>query len=294
MSDTAVRIEGVKRRFGSKTAVRQVDLTVLKGSVFGLLGPNGAGKSTTIKMMMGLLPSNGGSISVLGHDPEKEGIKVRQKVGYVPEHHGFYEWMTIDELIALVSPYHTGWNWELCSELMKDFCLDGSEKVGPMSKGMKAKLALLLALSFEPEMLVLDEPTGGLDPAARRNFIETILARYQETGKTIFVSSHLLNEFSGLLDHVAFIREGTLELSMKLDDLYAQTKQARLIFSDGVPADFQFCGALAIRKNGREALVTCNNFDPAATEEQLRKTGAEQVIIEDMSLEDIFVDMVGS
>jgi ABC-2 type transport system ATP-binding protein len=294
MSESAVRIEGLKRRFGTKTAVRQVDLTVPKGSVFGLLGPNGAGKSTTIKMMMGLLPSNGGSISMLGHDPEKEGIKVRQKVGYVPEHHGFYEWMSVEEIIALVSPYHKNWNRDLCQELMKDFRLERDEKVGSFSKGMRAKLALLLALSFEPEMLVLDEPTGGLDPAARRNFIETILSRYQETGKTIFVSSHLLNEFSGLLDHVAFMREGVIELSMKLEDLHAQTKRARLIFSEGVPADLQFSGALAIRKNGREAVVSCQNFDPVVTEEQLRNTGAEQVIIEDMSLEDIFVDMVGS
>lgn len=294
MSDSAVRIEGLQRRFGSKTAVRNMDLTVPKGSVFGLLGPNGAGKSTTIKMLMGLLPSNGGKMSVLGHDPECEGIHVRQKVGYVPEQHGFYEWMSIDELISLVAPYHSGWNWDLCSELLKDFRLDGADKVGSLSKGMRAKVALLLALSFEPEMLVLDEPTGGLDPAARRNFIETILARYQETGKTIFVSSHLLNEFSGLLDHVAFMREGTIELAVRLDDLYAQTKRARLIFSEGVPADFQFSGAMAIRKNGREAVVSCRNFDPAVTEEQLRRTGAEQVIIEDMSLEDIFVDMVGS
>lgn len=167
-------------------------------------------------------------------------------------------------------------------------------KVSALSKGTRAKLALLLALSFNPEVLVLDEPTTGLDPAARRNFIETILGNYQETGKTIFLSSHLLNEFAGLLDHVAFLKEGKLQLVSRVDELHKRMKRARLVFTDGVPAGFTVTGALNVRSNGREALVTLQNYDAERTPAELMKIGANHVSFEELTLEDIFVDLVGS
>ncbi len=293
MTDMAITTKGLGKAFKKRWAVRNLDLEVPSGSVFGLLGPNGAGKSTTIQMLMGLLPATSGSISVLGLDPARNDVAVKRKVGYVPEIFGFYEWMRVDELIALVAAYHEDWNWTLCSELQVEFRLDHDAVIKTLSKGMKAKLALLLSLSFEPEMLVLDEPTGGLDPAARRNYIEIILAKYQESGKTIFLSSHLINEFSGLLDHVAFIKDGKLELAIDTKELHARTKRARLVFDEPVPKDLQVEDTLAVRVNGREALVTCRNYDPEITEDRLSQTGAKTVLIEEMTLEDIFVDLVG-
>lgn len=295
MNEMVLKIQGLSRKFGKKWAVQNLDLEVHKGAVFGLLGPNGAGKSTTINMVMGMIPPTHGHISILGFDPTYTSVKVRQRVGYVPEIYGFYEWMAVDEIINLVAAYHSTWNWTLCTTLKTEFKLPGDQKVGELSKGMRAKLALLLALAFEPEMLVLDEPTGGLDPAARRNFIESILVHYHEEGKTILISSHLLNEFSGLLDYVAFIKEGHVELVSKLDDLHLRMKRARLVFAGAVPDNLQIKNAFPIRKNGREAMVTCNDFDPEKTPgELLQSTGAENVFIEEMSLEDIFVELVGS
>lgn len=294
MNDIAVKTEGLGKRFGHHWAVRGFNLEIPKGTVFGLLGPNGAGKSTTIQMLMGLLPPNEGSASVLGVDPMRKGIEVRRRVGYVPEIHGFYDWMTVRELAGLVAAYHTNWSWTLYQELVKDFKLRDDSPIDTFSKGMRAKTALLLALSFDPEMLILDEPTGGLDPAARRNFIETILGRYQESGKTILVSSHLLNEFSGLLDYVGFIRDGQLEVVSKLEDLMKSVKRARLVFEDHVPSGLSVANSLAMRVNGREAAITCRDYHPSETRARLSQTGASQVIIEDMTLEDIFVDLVGS
>jgi len=227
-------------------------------------------------------------------NPAKNDVTLRRRVGYVPEIYGFYEWMSVIEIVNLVAAYHSEWNWTLSSSLMTEFKLDGNAKVNSLSKGMKAKLALLLALAFEPEMLILDEPTGGLDPAARRNFIETILGHYQEQGKTILVSSHLLNEFSGLLDEVAFIKAGKVELVSKLDELHKRMKRARLVFDEGVPSGLTIPDSLNLRVNGREAVVTCQHFDSLKTPDELKKTGASNVIIEDLSLEDIFVDLVGS
>lgn len=294
MSDWAIETKGLGKRFGRKWAVRDLDLQVSKGSVIGLLGPNGVGKTTAIQMLMGLLPPTAGTISVLWIDPMKDEVGVKSRVGYVSEVHGFYEWMRVNGLIGLVAPYHRDWNWDRCANLMEEFRLDGDEKVSALSKGMRAKLALLLALSFDPEMLILDEPTGGLDPAARRSFIETILARYQESGKTILVASHLMNEFAGLLDHVAFLKDGKLHLESSMEDLHRKVKRARLVFSDEVPSAFSVNGGVVVKKSGREVLVTFQDFDPEKTPGELQRTGATRVNIEEMTLEDIFVDMVGA
>ncbi len=294
MSDAAIKTERLGKRFRRKWAVEELDMEVPMGSVFGLLGPNGAGKSTTIHMLMGLLPPTQGHMSVLGIDPVRDDVAVRRRVGYVPEIHGFYEWMTVDEIIGLVAPYHSRWDWQTCRSLQSDFRLDGKERVENLSKGMRAKLALLLALSFDPEMLVLDEPTGGLDPAARRSFIETILGKYQETGKTIFLSSHLMNEFAGLLDHVAFMREGRIELVSRLDELHKRMKRVRLVFDKCVPPDLRIDGAVSVRTNGREAVATLRTFDSERTPDALKQTGADNVTVEELTLEDIFVELVGS
>ncbi len=293
-SEYVIELNNLTKKYGSQRAVHELNLKVPKGTVFGLLGPNGAGKTTAINMLMGLLRPSKGKVSVLGMDPFRKGAAVRQRVGYVPEVYGFYEWMTVEEITYMVANYHKQWNWTLYHELLDDFQLQKKVKVRNLSKGMKAKLALLLALAFKPEILVLDEPTGGLDPAARRNFIETILAHYQEEGKTIFVSSHLLNEFSGVLDVVAFMKDGNIKLVRPLEELHQKTKRIRLIFDDEVPADIYFSNALKQRTNGREMVLTYPNYDPLRTHEELRIANASNLLVEEMSLEDIFVDMVGS
>lgn len=292
MTDWAIETHGLGHRFGKVWAVRDLDLKVPQGSVLGLLGPNGAGKSTTIHMLMGLLPPSEGSAQVLGRDPVRDDVAVRGKVGFVAERHGFYEWMSVDETIGLVSAYHPDWDDRIRGDLQGEFDLDGSALISELSKGMRARLALLLALSFDPEMLVLDEPTGGLDPAARRTFIETILGRYQESGKTILVSSHLLNEFSGLLDHVAFLREGHLDLAMPLAELQGRVKRVRLVFEEGVPESLSVPGARSVQSNGREAVAVFDAFDADETPRRLEGVGASRMLIEELTLEDIFVEVL--
>jgi len=294
MTEWAIETNGLGHRFGKVWAVRDLDLKVPHGSVFGLLGPNGAGKSTTIHMLMGLLPPDEGSARVAGHDPVADEVSVRRRVGYVSETHGFYEWMTVDETVRLVAAYHQDWNESIRGDLQSEFGLDGTARVSELSKGMRARLALLLALSFDPDVLVLDEPTGGLDPAARRHFIETILGRYQEDGKTILVSSHLLNEFAGLLDHVAFLRDGRLELSLPLEELRANVRRVRLIYEDGIPEDLAVPGARSLRLSGREAVAVFDCYDPTETPKVLAGLGASSTVVEGLRLEDIFVEVVGS
>ena len=294
MSDWAIEAKNLGQKFGSKWAVKGLDLQVPRGSVFGLLGENGAGKSTTIQMLIGLLPPTEGQCKVLGIDPMLDEVGVKSRVGYVPENYGFYEYMRVKEIVAFVAAYHNDWNYDLQKELIAEFSLNEDNKVKELSKGMRAKLALLLALSFEPELLLLDEPAGGLDPAARRNFIETILSRYQQTGKTILVSSHLLNEFSGLIDHVAFIKEGKADLVAPLDQLQLQMKKVRIVFENGIPEGLDLPGSIDTKLNGREAVAVIDNFNEEVTLSQINEFDPSHVVIEDLSLEDIFVARVSS
>jgi ABC-2 type transport system ATP-binding protein len=292
MSDYAIETMGLSYSYGDLDAVDGLDLQVPIGSVFGLLGPNGAGKSTTIHMLMGLLTPTAGRASVLGTDPAVDEVAVRQRVGFVAEQHGFFEKLSIRETIALVAPYHERWNQQLCKELIHEFELPSDSQVRTLSKGMRAKLALLLALSHDPDLLILDEPAGGLDPAARRRFVETILRHFQASGRTIFVSSHLLNDFAGLLDHVAFLRDGRLELQTSVEDLHARTRRVRLIFEDGVPADIRIPDALSVRIQGREVVAVYDAFEGDETLAALARLNPSHHLVETLTLEDIFVERV--
>lgn len=293
MSSLAIKLSDLGQQFGKTWAVRHLDLQVPTGAVFGLLGENGAGKSTTIQMCMGLLPATEGTVNVLGLNPVTDDVAVKSSVGYVAEHHGFYENMAVDNIISMIAAYHRTWNNKLRDELQREFELAGSAQVSDLSKGMRGKLALLMALSFEPDLLILDEPASGLDPAARRHFIETILAHYQESGRTILLSSHLLNDFSGLLDHVAFLQEGKVDLFAPLQQLHDETKRVRLIYDGGVPATLTIPDAIASRRNGREASAIISDFSESHTVKQLHELNPSKVIVEDVSLEDIFVARAG-
>ncbi|HIG39643.1 MAG TPA: ABC transporter ATP-binding protein [Gammaproteobacteria bacterium] len=289
MTEWAIETSELGQCFDDNWAIRGLNLQVPRGSVFGLLGENGAGKSTTIQTLMGLLLPSEGSVSVLGFDPKTDDVAIKSNVGYVAEKHGFYEQMRISEIIAFIGAYHRNWNDQLCDELLNEFSLEPDVRIKSLSKGMRAKLALLLALSFEPDMLLLDEPASGLDPAARRNFIETILSRYQQTGKTIVLSSHLLNEFSGLLDHVAFIRHGKIDLASPTEQLHQDMKRVRLVFDQGVPEQLNMPGLISIESSGREAVAIIDKFQHERSMAALSHLNASHISVEELSLEDIFV-----
>lgn len=290
--DFAIVTSGMKRRYGKKQVLSGMDLNVPRGSVYGLLGKNGAGKSTTIRILMGLIRCHGGSVEVLGLDPDRRDIEVKRRVGYVAENPDFYGWMRVEEIIRLVATYHDDWDESLSARLVKQFELPPRAKVKTLSKGMAAKLSLLMALSFRPEMLILDEPTTGLDPGARREFVESILRDYQEEGKTVFISSHLVNEIAGIVDYVGVMKGGKLMLELPAEDLFASVKSISLTFEDSVPDEIACTGMLNKRVEGREALLTVRDFDPEATPAELRRFSPKDLTVEDLSLEDIFIALL--
>jgi ABC-2 type transport system ATP-binding protein len=290
--ELAIETKALKRRYGKKHVLNGMDLHVPRGSVYGLLGKNGAGKSTTIRILMGLIRRHGGQVSVLGLDPYRRDVEVKRRVGYIAENPDFYGWMSVQEIVRLVGTYHDDWDWSLSDRLMEQYSLPRRAKVRTLSKGMTAKLSLLMALSFRPEMLILDEPTTGLDPGERREFTESVLREFQEEGKTVFISSHLVNEIAGIVDYVGVMRGGRLLLEMPADELFATIKGIRLTFSNDAPGDLSCAGMLTKRVDGREAAVTVRGFDPEQTPAELRKFSPTNLTVTDLSLEDIFVALL--
>jgi len=290
----AITTSQLSRKFGSQWAVNDLNLEVPRGCVYGFLGLNGAGKSTTIRMLMGLLSPTSGSATVLGCDSASEDIEVKRRTGYVPDAAVFYEWMSVREMLAFVAHYRKSrWDDRRASHLIKVFQVPPHQKIKALSKGMRAKVSLILALAFNPELLILDEPVGGLDPIARRQFIEGVLAEFMDGERTIFISSHMINEISGLVDRVGILHEGCLIRSQVAEELLRGFKRVRLFFEGEAMKAYACGGLVRARADGREAQLIIDGFDPEKTPAELARMGALQVVVEDMSLEEAFIEIAG-
>jgi ABC-type multidrug transport system ATPase subunit len=217
--DEVVSISGVTRRFGSKTALAEVSLSLPRGAVYGLVGANGAGKTTLIRHILGLLRAESGAVRVFGLDPVADPVGVLSRIGYLSEENDLPGWMRVDELVRYSRAFYPSWDDAYAAELRRAFALDASAKVKTLSKGQKARAGLLVALAHRPELLVLDEPSSGLDPIVRRDILGAVLRTTADEGRTVLFSSHLLEEVEQVADHVTMIRSGTIVLSAPLDEI---------------------------------------------------------------------------
>ncbi len=291
-AEPAVEARGLTKRFGSKLAVGGLDLRIEKGTVFGFIGPNGAGKSTTIRMLMGLLPMNGGDATVMGIDVRQRPEAVRRCVGYVPEQHLIYRWMRVKEVLWFCRQLHEAWNESLARELCQQFELSGQTKVRHLSKGMLAKLALIIALAPEPELLILDEPMAGLDPIIREEFLETVLQSFCRGGRTIFFSTHMLGDIQRLADSVGIIHDGRLLVHGSVADLLSRTKRVRLALErDELPAELPQ-GVIRTWRNRRECVLTITDCDSQKVQHLEDAAQVRVVEVLDVGLEDIFKDYI--
>lgn len=212
--------------------VRDFTLHVTAGKTIGFIGPNGAGK-TTIKLLMGMLRPNAGSARVLGIDVARDPLAVKQRVGYVPEQHTIYRTMRAGDVIAFSLHLYATWNDGYGSELVRLFGLELDKKVNQLSKGMLAKLSLVLALAHEPEALILDEPMSGLNPLAREEFLDGVLRHLCDRQRAVVFSSHALGDVQRMADLIALIDEGTLLAYAPADELLKTTKRIRAVRRDG-------------------------------------------------------------
>jgi ABC-2 type transport system ATP-binding protein len=216
LSEPVIDIAALTRRFGAKTALSSVSLSLPRGAVYGLVGANGAGKTTLIKHILGLLRAESGSVRVFGLDPVAEPVAVLSRIGYLSEENDLPGWMRVDELIRYTRAFYPAWDDAYAEDLRQQFALDSSARIRTLSKGQKARAGLLVALAYRPELLVLDEPSSGLDPIVRRDILGAVIRTIADEGRTVLFSSHLLDEVEAVADHVTMINAGTIVLSAPL------------------------------------------------------------------------------
>jgi len=217
VSESVITISELTRRFGATTALDSVSLSLPRGAVYGLVGANGAGKTTLIRHILGLLRAESGSVRVFGLDPVADPVAVLSRIGYLSEENDLPGWMRVDELIRYTSAFYPKWENDYAEELRRTFALEAAAKIKDLSKGQKARAGLLIALAHRPELLVLDEPSSGLDPLVRRDILGAVIRTIADEGRTVLFSSHLLEEVEQVADHVTMISYGRIVLSAPLD-----------------------------------------------------------------------------
>jgi ABC-2 type transport system ATP-binding protein len=285
-----IEIQNLSRRYGKLDAVNGLSLTVRAGKCYGFFGRNGAGKTTTIKCLLNLLRPTSGTARVFGLDPQKNEVAVKSRLTYVPDSVAFYPWMSVRDTLAYLASFRKHWNRDIETDLLQRFQLDPNQKADRLSRGQKTQLALIGAICPEPELLVLDEPTMGLDPIVRREFIETVIGAYQSgepQPRTVFVSTHLISEFEGLIDEFTIIEQGRELLTMEADSARDRFRKIRARFVQP-PGSFELPGALDVRRNGRELEILANGNSEQLLE-KLRARQPEELRCESLSLEEIFV-----
>lgn len=290
----AIETVGLSKRYRRQMAVDELTMRVPMGSVFAFLGRNGAGKTTTIRILLDLLNRTSGDARMLGLDCIKGAMELRKRTGYVAEGQKMYDWMKVDEIIWFCKGFYSGWDDAYADELKQKLELPGGKKVGELSRGTQAKLALLLAMAYRPELLILDEPTAGLDVVVRRDFLEGVIELIQEEGRTVFFSSHIVHEVERVADWVGIIDAGKLVWCSTLDELKAKIKRVVLTF-EAPSRDFKVgegSQILSVEHSGRQSMAVVQGFSEKTlvAAQPLKPT---DVRVDDMSLEDIFCAMVG-
>jgi ABC-2 type transport system ATP-binding protein len=295
MSDFIIETVGLRRNFGSHAAVDGLDLHVSPGSIFGFLGRNGAGKTTTIRLLLGFLKSGGGEVRVFDDvvTGPQGNAGLRRRIGYVSEIKYLYPYMTVEQIIRFTRPFFPRWRSDMERRYMNMFNLPPNRKVAALSKGMRTSLMLLLAMSHGAELLILDEPIEGLDPATIEALLKELVALPATEGTTIFFSSHQLAEVEQIADHVAIIDRGRKVVEGALDDLKVQYQRLRVVF-EKEPAPISWLpGADHVRQDGRTVSILASH-NVEAIVEQARSLPGASVERFPVNLKEIFLEHVRS
>lgn len=294
MSDFVIETSALRKSFKGQMALDGLDLKVPAGSIFGFLGRNGAGKTTTIKLLMGISNSDGGTARVFGLpvSETRNAIEARRRIGFVSEEKELYPYMTVEQIIRFTRPFFPKWRNDLEQRYLKMFELPPKRKIPDLSKGMRSKLMLLLALSRGAELLILDEPTDGLDPAAVEDVLRELVALSASEDITIFFSSHQLAEVEQIADHIAIIDHGRAIVQGSLDDLKARYRRLHIVFQKEPRSPVQWADGIEhVRQEGRSVSILASRNADGLVEQALSipGTSVEQFPV---TLKEIFLEHV--
>jgi len=293
--NNAIELSEVGWRAGRAFELKDLSLRVPVGSIYGFLGPNGSGKTTTIRMFMGMLKPDRGDIRVLGSHVPRDLPRILARVGYVPERPHVYPALTVREQVRYHASFYELWDAGWAQELMERLGLDPSRKISRMSKGETGKLLVLLALSQRPEILVLDEPTDGLDPVVRRDVLTAILDYVGERNATVFISSHLVHELERICDWVGVMDNGSLVAELPMMQFKNGIKRIRVDDVEEVPVELPFTLLSRERPNG---VSTAETWIVRGWQDPMRgyfdSVGLTLRDVVDLDLEDGFVELLRS
>ena len=223
MTDAPIELQGIVKSYGKKQVLTGLDLSVPKGSVLGLLGTNGSGKTTLIKCALGLIRPQQGAARLLGEDSWTLSGEAKARIGYVPQVINLYPWMKVRHLIDYTAAFYSNWNDELVARFVKDWSIPLDDRIGPLSVGQLQKVAILLALGHDPDLLILDEPAASLDPLARRQFLQTIIDLAEPGKRTVLFSTHITSDLERVADRVAILKSGRIAWQGLIEELKEQT-----------------------------------------------------------------------
>lgn len=301
---SAISVSGVTKKFGRRTVLDGISLEIREGEAYALLGGNGAGKTTLIRMMAGLLEPDAGQVRVLGTDPLATTAGFVPGVAFVSERRGVYQWLTVGEALAFTREITPGWIPSEEESLVRRLRLDPNAKIGELSRGEIGKLCLLTALACRPRVLIMDEPTAGLDPLVRRSFLEEVVTMMLEEGRTVLYSTHELHEAERIAQRVGILFNGRLILESGVDDLRSSHRTVSAVAPDGtdsggwhdspggvaipgIPGLDNLPGLMSARISGGRLFMDFNGWTPA-TEAALAGSGLAGIEIMPVNLEDIF------
>jgi len=283
-----VQMRGLSKQFGATEALRDIDLDIHSGSIIGLLGANGAGKSTLLRHIIGLYLPNQGKCITFGCEAGKLGPAQLGRIGYVHQEGELLEWMKVGQLIRYVSAYYPNWNHQLEKKYITDYEISMKARVGSLSPGQRQRLAILLAICFEPELLILDEPASTLDPVARGQFLDLLLQIIQNENRTIIISSHILSDVEKVIDHAIIMQAGRILRDCSFDELKEEFCRVRIsALNSELPTNLPFPNIVRQQRSNGQALIILKNTTP----EQIEQTAEDlncHIEIQTLPLEDIY------
>jgi len=288
----AIEIDHLTKYYGKREIVRDLSLTVPTGCIYGFLGRNGMGKTTTIRVLLGFEDPTRGSTRVLGEDSQKLTPETRARIGYLPEGHHVYGWMTVKECGQFQASFFKNWNQDIFESVVSHFRLTPKMKAGHLSRGQRAGLCLAMTLAPEPELLVLDDPALGLDPVARRSLLQSMLYVTRQPNRTILFSSHLLSDVERVADRIAILDGGVLRADCTVEYFRNHLRHYVLKFREEAPPTPAIPGLLESLRTEKELAITLANPTPESIS-LLEALNPQSIDPVDMTLEDAFVSYVG-
>ncbi len=286
MSDYAIELKDVCKSYRF-FELRDIALRVHRGTIMGLIGPNGAGKSTTIRILMGLVHQDRGDVRVLGHRIPEEQVAAKWDIGFASDDMRLYDTMTLGWHIHFMKSIYASWDDAYAQVLLKRFALNPEQKIKGLSHGQRVKAGLLLVFARRPKLLVLDEPTTGLDPVARHEILRELTSVMAEEGRSVLFSSQNTQDIEQISDQITFIDRGRIIDSMDKEIYLDRWRRLRLEVPDGVALP-TLPGVIGVEKTGRLAVAIANAFDPYLPN-AYENSGARVHAVENMTLEEIFV-----